>query len=597
LVTQGFQILRVVTLKEAAYRLENEMFAALICQDDADGSRQREFGRVLAARPFGAITPLVVLGPGPQPSERALLTSVLDQYFPMDTDPEVIAEFVSETYSLRERKVKKGALHSIPHLLCHAARMRLSGGVVMERGDEKCVVYFENGFIVFASSNRNEHRFGQFLISRKVITPGQLDEALKILKGSKKRLGRILVDCGFLKPQLLHTLLQGQIKHIVLNVFDWTEGEFYVLAEEILDPESAIARAAVGPLILEGVRYKFGEAVLSKEFEPFDSMVSLALPLDQLQKRMHLGKNELDFLNLIGSGRPIGDLLSLNSYSRRESLGLLFAFRVLGFLAFQPGVVPPARAFPTKAERTQVMDELFAKKEKGPPGRAGRPRPEAPMSPMRRTFFAGASLTAVAIAGFLTVFTFFDTQTSRRAESEEDLIARVVPTAPPTVPPTAPPTIPPAAAPVMASPSPVAEVPTALPTPPEVKVASRAPTLPELLAKAQRQKAQGLLREALRTYQRAYGMDPHHVTALLGLADIHFELDETGPAVRFYEEVKRIQPSNPRPYLALGTIHLMQNENEKARIAYEAYLAVVEANDENKARIAEVRQILSRIGR
>ncbi len=610
LISQGFKTLRVKEAREVSFRLENEFFSSLICEDDESGLKQRDLARHLSRNPFGATTPVVVIGHRSVPSDRSLLTSVLDQYFSQDVEPEMIAEFVDETLSLRSQKVKKGAIHSIPKMLCQAARFRFSGAVVMEKGEEKCVIYFEHGYIVFASSNQNAHRFGEFLISQNVIQRDQLDESLKTLRTSKKRLGRILVDSGYLKPQLLQTLLQGQIKHIVLNVFDWTEGEFYVLVEEPLDPENAIARAGVGPLLLEGVRYRFSEDQLAKYFEPFDSRVSLALPLEQLKKRVHLGKNEQDFLELVGEGRPIGELLNLNSYSRRESLGLLYSFRLLGFLAFETGKCPPPEIFPKKNEKKEVLEELFEKKD------VSTPKNELPPStnlveppPSRMPYVMGAASMVVAIAVFLTLFTFFDTRSSRNAQSDQrhmlpqksvaldsDLVViSPIPLEPEEIPiakkqPTPVPTE--KALPKIALPK-ENVIPKATETP---RVAAKSKGFEDHLRSARKKKEKGLLQDALKSYENAYALNWKHVEVLLEMADLYFELDETARAIRYYEKVKKLDPANPKPYLALGTIFLLQDEKEKAKRSYQAYLAVVDVNEKTRPRINEVRRILRTMG-
>ena len=84
---------------------------------------------------------------------------------------------------------------------------------------------------------------------------------------------------------------------------------------------------------------------------------------------------------------------------------------------------------------------------------------------------------------------------------------------------------------------------------------------------------------------------------LLEMADLYFELDDMRRAIEYYEKVKRSDPANARPYLALGTIFLLQDNQEEARRSYEAYLAVVEPNEKTQPRINEVRRILRTMGR
>jgi adsorption protein B len=53
-------------------------------------------------------------------------------------------------------------------------------------------------------------KLGQLLLDDKVITAEQLDQALALQRGSKKKLGEILQEMGWLRPQALDRALQRQ---------------------------------------------------------------------------------------------------------------------------------------------------------------------------------------------------------------------------------------------------------------------------------------------------------------------------------------------------------------------------------------------------
>src|SRR3989338_11625227 len=58
-----------------------------------------------------------------------------------------------------------------------------------------------------ASKTALRERIGQILIEKKLITEGQLADALKIQKEKKERLGELLVSLGFIsKDSLLEVL-------------------------------------------------------------------------------------------------------------------------------------------------------------------------------------------------------------------------------------------------------------------------------------------------------------------------------------------------------------------------------------------------------
>jgi tetratricopeptide (TPR) repeat protein len=597
LLSRGLQLLRVQNFKEAAFRLDHEIFSVIVMEDDAKGERQRQFSDLLRAHPFGSTTPVVVLGPDATPAANYVLTSLLDQYFQLSIEPETLAEFVAETHAVRTQKAKKGTIYPIspPQILFQAARFRMTGTIVLERSDEKCVIYLENGLVVFASSNRDENRFGEFLVARGIITRDQFSRSIQILKTSKKRMGKILVDEGFLKPQVLQTLLQSQIKHIVFTVFDWKSGEFYILPDEACQKENAIARVEVAPLILEGVRFKFNEELLNAEFEPFDSKVSLTISLDEVQRRMRLGKEEFDFLRLIGNGRSMDELIHLNSYSRVDALKFIYGFKVLGILSVQKGAYAPQKAMPSKDERTRAVDALFSAKIERPeptppPAHVVAPRPRIGWA----AFSMGSLLAGLALTAVTIFFSFVNTRTSQvgttleKGRSYEPDLQEKLQAASVTATPTARP------APVVPANAP-ANVP-----PPMESAAVEPPSAPnpeidafaDLTKLALRQRKEGRLHESLSTYRKVLALQPTHVETLVTIGEMLLDLDRPMEAVEMLDQARKLDPSDPRPYLGLGTILLMRNKTIEAKNMLQTYLNKVRPDEANRTRIMEVRRIL-----
>ena len=633
LLAKGFHTVRVKTLSETFFRLENERFSVVLCEDAGDGNLHKRLGEGLLERPFAATTPVVLLGNGPQPLDRSALTSLLDQYFPVETKPEELADFANEIFTLQIEKAKRGKLGpiSIPQLLYSATKFHLDGAIVVERPEEKCIIYLENGNAVFASSNRDENRFGEFLVQQGLITQEQFIRAAKQMQHGNKRLGRILVDEGYLKPQVLRTLIQSQVKHIIYTVFDWKDGEYYILFEERSGQDEPIARFDTARLILEGVRFKFGEGSLAQEFEPFDQKVSLALSLEECQRRAALGKNELDFLRLIGKGRSMDDLLHLNSFSRLESLKLLFSFRTLGFLAFEKeAAIAPQKADLTTDERSKTMDALFAQKDRATSPVVTietEPLPTAVVRGRSRAWkVAYMSAGAGALAITLIVSTLVETRFSRKGDTK-DLGSTLVELDPevrrlkteslegeiqqPTFK-------------IETKKSPITEIadpvidrsetatePDAMETSVKEKVKPEraAPTLKKIpgekivrvdpnaqylaaLKTARKYRDEGDLDQALQYFRKAVRLNPRHSGVALELGDLLFDLNRVTEAEKAYGDAKRLDPSNPRAYLALGTMYLVKKEKTKAAVEYEKYLAVAPNTTKNQARIVEVQRIL-----
>ncbi|MES1206900.1 MAG: serine/threonine-protein kinase [Pseudomonadota bacterium] len=69
-------------------------------------------------------------------------------------------------------------------------------------------------------------RFGAYLVGRDILTPQDLDLALRMLPHYNGKLGDTLVALGMLRPLDVFRLLSEQVRDRVIDVFAWTEGTF-----------------------------------------------------------------------------------------------------------------------------------------------------------------------------------------------------------------------------------------------------------------------------------------------------------------------------------------------------------------------------------
>ena len=67
---------------------------------------------------------------------------------------------------------------------------------------------------------KNPQKLGEMLICYKIITPEQLEEALKIQKNTEKRIGEILIDLGIVTQDEINWVLGKQLNlpYVQVNV-------------------------------------------------------------------------------------------------------------------------------------------------------------------------------------------------------------------------------------------------------------------------------------------------------------------------------------------------------------------------------------------
>jgi serine/threonine-protein kinase len=122
----------------------------------------------------------------------------------------------------------EGSFHetSPARLLSRLAADRETGLLVVQSGEVVKDIYLMGGAPEFVTSNVASERFGEYLVTCGVISPGELAMALAVLPRFNGRLGDTLVGLGLMKPLDVFRHLLRQVREKLIQVFGWTDGTF-----------------------------------------------------------------------------------------------------------------------------------------------------------------------------------------------------------------------------------------------------------------------------------------------------------------------------------------------------------------------------------
>jgi eukaryotic-like serine/threonine-protein kinase len=111
-------------------------------------------------------------------------------------------------------------------LFARLASERATGQLVVERGPVTKEIYLVDGAPEFVSSNVPSERFGEYLVQKGVISPGELSMALAILPRFQGKLGDTLVGLSLLRPLEVFRHLTRQVREKIIDVFSWADGRY-----------------------------------------------------------------------------------------------------------------------------------------------------------------------------------------------------------------------------------------------------------------------------------------------------------------------------------------------------------------------------------
>lgn len=164
----------------------------------------------------------------------------------------------------------RGSLRETPfcQLLHNLYTLKGTGLLHLERGSVKKVIYFKEGYPIFARSNLLRECLGRLMVSRNLISAQNCDKSLEMIKKTARLQGTVLIDMGLITPDRLHQELAAQMVEKLLEIFSWPEGEFrYVQGKSF---KSGVTAIDVSPanLILQGFKRHSPEARLVEVLAP-----------------------------------------------------------------------------------------------------------------------------------------------------------------------------------------------------------------------------------------------------------------------------------------------------------------------------------------
>lgn len=198
------------------------------------------------------------------------------------------------------------ATFRLPGVLAFLSNSRKRGTLTLTLDGKEALLFFEDGALVFASSNQEHFRLGAILLRRKKITQEQGERIDELMQAEGGRYGELAVQENVLTEEQLRDFLKVQVSEIVYDAFVWDGGRFSFSQETSL-PSYAVTIAIDLPnLIMEGAR-RIEEWEQCLRLLPDKSVVFrvVATPRDE---KITLTVDEWKILFLINGQRTLEEL-------------------------------------------------------------------------------------------------------------------------------------------------------------------------------------------------------------------------------------------------------------------------------------------------
>jgi curved DNA-binding protein CbpA len=217
---------------------------------------------------------------------------------------------------------------TIPWLFQDLRKEKETGTVVFSHDREIKKVFFKNGDILFASSNLDEDRLGEFLMRTGRITRTQFDKALETVIRTGKKLGAVLFEMGILTAQDLVAQVRLQVKAIIINIFSWRDGGYQFDGSPLPASEIIPIHMSTGDLIIEGIRNLDWNGV-RKSLPSIKTILRTSTDPSLLFQRVHLDQDQQAVLSLIDGSKDIHEICVLSGIGDFNALKAIYALLAL----------------------------------------------------------------------------------------------------------------------------------------------------------------------------------------------------------------------------------------------------------------------------
>ena len=222
-------------------------------------------------------------------------------------------------------------------------------------------IYFEEGWVSFATIVNRRDRLGDMLLASGTITRAQLDQALALQSGAPgRRIGELLVSLGLLSPEELRQFVRRQIEEAVYSLFAWTTGTFSFEAGVRPAPEEQLDRISPESLLLEGARRVDEWSLIQARIPSFD-LIFAVLPGQVESHQAAFTEAQRRLVPLLDGKRDVRQLIDASGLSEFEAAQALYGLVTAG-LAHKVGTssaAAPARVLEARIEEHRNLGIAF----------------------------------------------------------------------------------------------------------------------------------------------------------------------------------------------------------------------------------------------
>ncbi len=222
-------------------------------------------------------------------------------------------------------------------------------------------IYFDRGFVVFASSDLKSDRLGESLIEAGRISRREFFLASMMMQPGKRKFGQALVEAGIVSEEELGCLVAAQVNRIVLSLFSVKLGMYSFDERPCIIPLELMVSLSVYRIFTEGIRRMTSKKLILTGLPPLDTQVKIVdappftVDIDKLRP------TERAVIRSIGKGASFHKITKTIGGDEGKVLRACYSLYAAGVVE---GCTPDVRRRPRRVQEetgTFVLSEIRRK--------------------------------------------------------------------------------------------------------------------------------------------------------------------------------------------------------------------------------------------
>lgn len=276
-----------------------------------------------------------------------------------------------------------GSLADVPlaSVLRRVAVEERSGELHVTAPSFNKTVYFDRGFVVFASSDLKDDRLGESMIEAGRISRHEFALASMLMKSTKQKFGAVLVEAGIVPEEELGRFVAAQVNRIVLSLFLAKTGDYRFDEGPCTVPVELMVSLSVYRILMDGVRRMSKRALVLAGLPTLDTALRI---VDQPPFTLDFGKLRADEKSVLRAAREGATIQSIvDTLSGHEGVTLRACYGLLCGGILEPVAAEPKRRLLQVQEETGtfVLSEIRHRAGVSDEPRADEPLPDEAAAP------------------------------------------------------------------------------------------------------------------------------------------------------------------------------------------------------------------------